>query len=163
LGASSSRDWPLHAYLFSGLVKYFGAHDGAIRSHNAEVVSSSLTLATKFRHSLSDGTAEAGDACLETQCDVVLDRLGWSPPEGAVMPARLTNVSDTRFQWRPHSSCSRAGPLQQNSLCLVMPADARHDAEQQNDSRPRMLCLVIGIGTAADTLLEQFSRRKHGV
>src|SRR5579862_9774945 len=47
-------------------------------------------------------------------------------------------------------------------LCLVLAAEARHDAEQQNDSRPRMLCPAIGIGTAVDTLLEQFSRRKHG-
>ena len=39
---------------------------------------------------------------------------------------------------------------------------AYRQAEQQNDSRPRMLCLTVGIGTAADTLLEQFSRRKHG-
>src|ERR1700730_4503838 len=46
-------------------------------------------------------------------------------------------------------------------LCLVLPAEVRLDAEQQNDSRPRMSCLAIGIGTVADTLLEQFSRRKH--
>jgi hypothetical protein len=47
LSASSGRDRPPHAYLFSELVEYQGMQNGSIRTHNAEVVSSSLTLATK--------------------------------------------------------------------------------------------------------------------
>ena len=64
---------------------------------------------------------------------------------------------------RPYSSCSRTEPLHLRSECRFLHAETRHDAEDQNDSRPRMSCLAIGIGTAAKTLLEQFSRRKHGV
>ena len=49
------------------------------------------------------------------------------------------------------------------SSSLVLPAEARHDAEEQNDPRPRMSCLAIGIGTALGTLLEQFGSGKYGV
>lgn len=55
-------------------------------------------------------------------------------------------------------SCGTSAPL---LLCLVLPAEARHDTEQQDDSRPRMSC--IAIGPAAEPLLEQFGRRKHGI
>jgi hypothetical protein len=46
LGASSGRERSLRASIFSGLVECFGAQIGSVRTHNAEVVSSSLTLAT---------------------------------------------------------------------------------------------------------------------
>jgi hypothetical protein len=46
LGASTGRERPPRASIFSGLVGCFGARIGSIRTHNAEVVSSSLTLAT---------------------------------------------------------------------------------------------------------------------
>jgi hypothetical protein len=49
LGASSGRDWPPQACTFNELVGYHGAQNGSIRTHNANVVSSSLTLATKIK------------------------------------------------------------------------------------------------------------------
>lgn len=46
-------------------------------------------------------------------------------------------------------------------LCLVLLAEARHDAEQQNDSRPRMLCLTIGIGSATCSRTGSCCRQSH--